>query len=173
MSDRPVAVLCGGLGTRLGYPGQKCLVPVAGRPFLHWKLDQLVKHGATEIHLLANIHEMDEMNDSVWRWSFGGFKEVEFHWDDHAGQRQAHAWAAKHMPFIHWLTYGDGLLDVPLSLSSMPYRWVNDEFPDDAGVGMCWGQSFRWHRKHTDAVAYHINTPEDLARTEAHLANLH
>ena len=48
----PVAILAGGLGTRLadaagGLP--KGMVPVAGRPFLEHVLDRLARHGATEV----------------------------------------------------------------------------------------------------------------------------
>ncbi len=168
MSDRPVAVLCGGLGTRLGYPGQKCLVPIAGRPFLHWKLDQLVKHGASEFHLLV-AHKALDVYDSIGdKW---GIAPVYYHTDDLIGQTAAHRQAAPYMPFVHWLTYGDGLLDAPLRHSLMPYRYANDEF-SDAGLMYCWAGSFRFIPKHIDAPSYHINTPEDLERTSAYLHRL-
>ena len=48
----PVAILAGGLGTRLagaagGLP--KGMVPVVGRPFLEHVLDRLARHGATRV----------------------------------------------------------------------------------------------------------------------------
>lgn len=161
MSDKHVAVLCGGQGTRLGYPGQKCMVPILGKPFLAYKIDQLYDLGADVIHLLVG-HHADEVRDYFGSWPT-------YHYDKGVGITVAHRLAAQHLPFVHWLTYGDCLLDAPLHESSMPYVWVNDEHPNDAGLMMCWGQSFLFHRKRTHARSYHINTPADLARTEEYL----
>ena len=49
-------VLLGGKGTRLSalYPDRpKALVPIAGKPFLEWQLEWLVRGGVTEFHLAA------------------------------------------------------------------------------------------------------------------------
>ncbi len=54
-------ILLGGKGTRLAarFPDRpKCLVPVAGRPFLEWQLDWLRKNGVVRI-LLAAGHMAD------------------------------------------------------------------------------------------------------------------
>jgi D-glycero-alpha-D-manno-heptose 1-phosphate guanylyltransferase len=54
-------ILLGGKGTRLAaqFPDRpKCLVPVAGRPFLEWQLDWLRKNGVTRV-LLAAGHKAD------------------------------------------------------------------------------------------------------------------
>ena len=51
-----VVILLGGQGTRLAaqFPDRpKCLVPVAGRPFLEWQLDWLKKNGITRVLLAA------------------------------------------------------------------------------------------------------------------------
>ena len=56
MNDIQAIILAGGLGTRLKdlYPDKpKCLVPVAGKPFLHWQLDWLRRHGVTRAHIAA------------------------------------------------------------------------------------------------------------------------
>lgn len=159
--DRPVAILCGGRGTRLGYPGQKCMVPILGRPFLAYKIDQLYDLGATSIHLLVS-YESDEVRDYFGSWPT-------YHEDPGHGVTLAHRLASRTLPFVHWVTYGDCLLDAPLHESSMPYVWVNEAHPDDAGLMMAWGSSFLFHRKQTDAPSYHINTPADLARTEEYL----
>jgi NDP-sugar pyrophosphorylase family protein len=50
----PVAVLAGGLGTRLGAAAQgmpKALVPVAGQPFVFHQLRSLAQHGVTRVVL--------------------------------------------------------------------------------------------------------------------------
>jgi N-acetyl-alpha-D-muramate 1-phosphate uridylyltransferase len=50
----PVAILAGGLATRLGPLTQKvpkALLPVAGRPFIHWQLTLLAQQGVTEVVL--------------------------------------------------------------------------------------------------------------------------
>ena len=47
-----MAILAGGLGTRLGALGEttpKALVPVAGRPFALWQLELLRAHGARRV----------------------------------------------------------------------------------------------------------------------------
>ena len=54
-------ILLGGKGTRLAarFPDRpKCLVPVAGRPFLEWQLDWLKKNGVARV-LLAAGHLAD------------------------------------------------------------------------------------------------------------------
>lgn len=56
MSRLQVAILAGGLGTRLRPITEKIpkpMVPVAGEPFLHWQLLDLKAQGYTEILLLV------------------------------------------------------------------------------------------------------------------------
>jgi NDP-sugar pyrophosphorylase family protein len=59
-------VLVGGLGTRLRalYPDRpKALVPVAGRPFLAWFIDELRRQGVSRVHLAAGYRA-----DQVVSW---------------------------------------------------------------------------------------------------------
>jgi MurNAc alpha-1-phosphate uridylyltransferase len=54
MSLLPVAVLAGGRGSRLGERTTtvpKSLLPVAGRPFIHWQLALLAQQGVSEVVL--------------------------------------------------------------------------------------------------------------------------
>ena len=57
MTDMPVVVLAGGLGTRLlevtGDLMPKVLVPVDGRPFIDYKLRGLARLGVGEVVLLV------------------------------------------------------------------------------------------------------------------------
>ncbi len=156
---RPVAILCGGKGTRLGYDGQKCLIPTAGRPFLHWKLDQLTGRGATAFYLLVNYRAGD-VRDAIgddWR----GIPVT--YLDDDPDPR------LDLVPFVHWLTYGDSILDVELRPSMYPYVYVNAEHPKDAGVLFQWGRSTRGLARWTDAEALHVNTPKDWAHADENL----
>lgn len=164
--SKPVAILCGGLGTRLGSDTQKCLTPVNGRPFLHWKLDQLTRSGATDFHLLV-AHQAAEVESSIGAtW---GDIPVDYHLDSGLGQAEAHLLAAPYLPFTHWLTYGDCILDAPLRHSLCPYVYVNEEFPWDAGLRYCWGASTLAIPKRTSAQSIHINTPANLEQAHANL----
>ncbi len=157
---KTVAVACGGKGTRLGCAGQKCLVEIEGRPFLHWKLDQLIARGADDIHLLV-AYLADDVRAATADYP------VTYHEDD--GREVWAAHDAAGLPFVHWFTYGDSLLDVPLNHSFYPYVFVNDEHPTDAGLLYVWGQSRRFIPKHTTVRAHHLNTPADLEETRAYL----
>ena len=175
LSSKAVAVACGGKGTRLGYDGQKCLLPIAGRPFLAWKLDQLAEQGATELHLLIGHRGADvlELVGSNWEGI-----PVRYHHDDGVGPWAAADAATAHMPFVHWFTYGDVLLDYPLRESLMPYMVITTNHPTeaantrwglDAGLYFRWGKSKLSIPKLTDARTWQINTPEALEETGAYL----
>ena len=56
MITLPVAILAGGLATRLRPVTEKvpkALLPIAGRPFIHWQLELLAQQGVTEVVLCA------------------------------------------------------------------------------------------------------------------------
>lgn len=162
-SSKAVAVACGGLGTRLGFDGQKCLVPVAGRPFLAWKLDQLTGHGATELHLLVSHRAPDVLHAIGNDWN--GIP-VHYHHDPGAGPWAAADAASEHMPFVHWFTYGDVLFDWDLRDSMMPYAVFTTNHPTepanspyglDAGMYLRWGKSKRARPKVCGMRTYQID----------------
>ncbi|WP_078883878.1 NTP transferase domain-containing protein [Streptomyces sp. NRRL S-340] len=65
-----VVVLCGGLGTRMtsvSGPGQKCMVPVAGRPFLGHVLDRVADPPVDDILLLAG-HAAAAVQEFAGTW---------------------------------------------------------------------------------------------------------
>lgn len=158
---KAVAVACGGRGTRLGEPGQKCLVDLHGRPFLHHKLDQLAGHNATEFHLLVAYDAWAVYASVGTTWDN---IPVIYHHDN--GTSHIHAHHTAPLPYVHFYTYGDTLLNVPLRHAARPYTYSNNEY-EDAGVSYCWGSRLPRRHRHTDAIAYHCNTPEDLEITRA------
>lgn len=175
-----VAVACGGRGTRLGFDGQKCLVDVGGRPFLHWKLDQLIDGGADEFHLLIS-HRPGDVVDAVGSTWQG--RPVRYHYDDGIGPWAAADKASEAMPYAplgpHWVTWGDVLVDYPLRESMFPYIVVTTNHPTepantphglDAGLYHRWGKSKRFIPKVIDTRTWQCNTPESLEECRANLA---
>ena len=171
-----VVIACGGRGIRLGYEGQKCCVPVAGRPFLHWKLDELVCNGATDIILLVS-HHADETIETAQQWGTVAWKR-----DEGRGPWQAVTELAACFytddPF--WVTWGDTLYDHPIE-GPAPLRYLTTELGDERpNVGKLLDAGL-YHVKQsdpaptwfmdrvTDIPTWTINTPEQLARTSAHL----
>jgi hypothetical protein len=134
-----------------------------GRPFLDWKLEQLAAAGATDLHLLV-AHRQDEVRD--WIGDVYADLPVTYHVDSGDGRRAAHRTAD--LPPVHWLTYGDCLLDVPLEHRPFPYRWANTEFRD-AGVAYCWGRNERCASRWTASRSHHINDSAAYAECESFL----
>jgi MurNAc alpha-1-phosphate uridylyltransferase len=63
----PVAILAGGLATRLRPLTDtlpKALLPLAGRPFIHWQLELLAQQGVAEVVLCA-AHRGEQIQDAV------------------------------------------------------------------------------------------------------------
>lgn len=186
------AVLCGGKGTRLGYDGQKCCVPVNGRPFLLHRLDQLVRCGATQLHLLVS-HEAEEVFSVVGKWESP--IPINYIYDDGAGPWEAVRDAVydddgRLLDIIDtptfWVANGDTWLEEPLQPSWRPNAvplmvvTTNDETEPhnidgkylDCGL-------YRVSRKHPvpaiwsyrviDTRPFTMNTPEQLEELRAHL----
>ena len=164
VSAKPVVILCGGKGTRLDSYTQKCVTPVAGRPFLHWKLDQLCDRGATYFYLLVAHKWFDVTKECGYSWRGRPIRYIR---DPGEGVDTAILHATKYLPFLHWITYGDSILDVPLT-HGLPHTWVNDEYPKDAGFMYRWGP-IGGYRRHTDQPAVQINTPADMERADENL----
>lgn len=174
-------VLCGGKGTRLGYDGQKCMAPVAGRPFIEHKIDNLLAFGHTDLFFLTGWNG-DELEEVLHRRGYPYRRDVSL------GRSLALHQARDCLPEWFWLTYGDTLLSYPREhvetvhkKTGRPVMTVNKDgvdygamiVPRDAFSQMAtFGQVMRaidpvpfpvfvdWH---------HINTPEDLLETEAWL----
>lgn len=160
---KAVVIYAGGQGKRLGINGQKCMVPIDGIPFLAWKIAQLERAGATEFHMLV-AHQADEVRE------FFGDRDFRWYLDDGIAKEKAYEQALPYLPETHFWTYGDCMLDVPLTPRPWSYTYSNARYVD-AGVGYRGLLPFHTHR-HTDAIAYHLNTPRDLEETSDYLERL-
>lgn len=115
----PVVILAGGHGTRVrhltGPERPKALLPVAGRPFIDFKLASLAAEGVTKVVLLVG-HGADGIREHVgggeaFRLSVTYVDET----DELLGTGGAIARALPLLPGTFWVTYGDTLLDIPLA----------------------------------------------------------
>ncbi|HEU5001827.1 MAG TPA: NTP transferase domain-containing protein [Actinomycetota bacterium] len=114
----PVAVLSGGLGTRMaqrtGPHLPKALLPVAGRPFIDHKLIELRRAGAQRVILLTG-HGSDELAAHVGDGAaFGLTAELVPDGDRLLGTGGAIRRALAHLGEVFWVTFGDTLLAVPM-----------------------------------------------------------
>ncbi|HEU5306226.1 MAG TPA: NTP transferase domain-containing protein, partial [Acidimicrobiia bacterium] len=115
----PVAVLAGGLGTRLrevtGDDLPKVMMPVAGRPFIDHKLRELRDEGARDVLLLLG-HGAARVRDHVGDGTSHGLR-VEYEDDGDAllGTGGALLRALPRLGERFWVTYGDTLLQVDVA----------------------------------------------------------
>lgn len=161
-----VAVLCGGKGTRLGEP-IKCLAPVAGRPFMDWKIEQLRSQGAHQIHLICGPF----INKFIERYS--NDTSITFSTDPQTGILDA-------LEAVHaqqWWCMGDVLVKfgafwTPTHPTMLVRR---DPRANIAGIyldcGIYFGKECFTMREIED-VPWTINTPEERDLTDAYLRGL-
>ena len=115
----PVAVLAGGLGTRMarrtGPRLPKALLEVAGRPFIDFKLEQLAAEGATRVVMLLG-HGAEAIAEHVGDGAAYGLA-IEILPDGEVllGTGGAVLRALPQLGDIFWVTYGDTYLSVPMS----------------------------------------------------------
>ena len=116
--NRTIAILAGGLGTRVatltGGTLAKAMLPVAGAPFIDHKLAETKRLGARRVVLLLG-HGSDQIESYVGDGSRWGVELVIVR--DGAellGTGGALARAAHTLGDAPWITYGDTLLDVDL-----------------------------------------------------------
>lgn len=119
----PVAVLVGGLGTRLrdvtGESLPKALVPVGGRPFVDLKLEQLRQQGAERVVMLIG-HGGEAIRRHVGDAAFGLSITYLNEGARLLGTGGAVFRALPGLGDAFWVTYGDTLLsvDVPTAEAS-------------------------------------------------------
>jgi NDP-sugar pyrophosphorylase family protein len=112
----PVAILAGGLGTRLhavsGSTLPKALVPVADRPFIDHKLEELRSRGVREVVFLIG-HGGDQIRRHVGTGADFGLDVT--YLDDGPRLLGTGGAVKAGLPSLgpsFWVTYGDSLLDV-------------------------------------------------------------
>lgn len=118
MSHLPVVMLAGGLGTRVSsIAGEKpkALLPLAGVPFLQWKLNELISQGISKVYLLLG-YGAEQIEEFLSKEIFA-LKIVMIRDEaDCKGTGQAILNSLKHIKedqFI--LTYGDNLLPIAIT----------------------------------------------------------
>lgn len=113
MTQLPVLILAGGLGTRLGEKTKnipKALVAIAGQPFLFWKLKELSSQGVSEVHILTG-HLGHEINEFLSTTNFPMRIEIHDDGEFQLGTAGAIYQSLGDIDCSHFLlTYGDNLL---------------------------------------------------------------
>jgi NDP-sugar pyrophosphorylase family protein len=111
----PVAVLAGGLGTRLGDIGRdtpKALMPVAGEPFIHHQLRLLSRQGAQRVVLCVG-HLGDQIAETVGDGArFGLNVDYAFDGPEPVGTAGALRRALPLLGDAFLVTYGDAYLRI-------------------------------------------------------------
>lgn len=121
----PVVVLAGGRGTRLrdvtGATIPKALVPVAGRPFIDYKLAGLARDGVTDVTLLIGAHG-EALASHVGDGSQLGLRVRAL--DDGPALRGtggAVLASLAALPEAFWVTYGDTFLQLDLAAAEQRF----------------------------------------------------
>lgn len=121
----PVAILAGGLGTRMaGVTGPrlpKAMLAVGGRPFIDHKLAQLAAEGTERVVLLLG-HGAEAIAEHVAGTAFGLEIEVIHDGDVLLGTGGAVRRALPQLGDTFWVTYGDTLLSVPQRAAEAAFR---------------------------------------------------
>ncbi|MGH2718368.1 MAG: NTP transferase domain-containing protein [Actinomycetota bacterium] len=121
----PVAILAGGRGTRMaGVTGPtlpKAMLPIAGRPFIDYKLEELARQGVELVYLLVG-HGAQAIADHVGDGLPRGLA-VRLVPDGEAllGTGGAILRALPELGPAFWVTFGDNLLSVPIGAAEQAF----------------------------------------------------
>lgn len=143
----PVAILAGGLGTRLGDLARdlpKALVPVLGRPFLFHQLDLLRERGIHRVVLCIG-HRGDAIRDAVSREALGDL-DVRFVSDPPGllGTGGAIRNALPELGDTFFTLYGDSYLDIDPDAVEAAFRESGK-----AGLMTVFRNEGRWDKSNT------------------------
>ncbi|HWE96047.1 MAG TPA: nucleotidyltransferase family protein [Tepidisphaeraceae bacterium] len=186
MSSVPVALLAGGLATRLRPITQavpKALVDVGGRPFIDHQLSLLARHGVRDVVLCLG-HLGEQVEDYVGDGSAHGLS-VRYSYDGETlvGTAGALRWALPKLGDLFWVMYGDSYMDIdyaavlkhfaaacsPLGLMTV---LRNDDQWDRSNVVFENGRLECYDKRNRTAAMRYIDYGVQLLRREAllHLA---
>jgi MurNAc alpha-1-phosphate uridylyltransferase len=121
----PVAILAGGLGTRLGSSSAnlpKALVPVAGEPFVAHQLRRLRSQGVERVVLLVG-YRGEQIRDYIGSGSAFGI-DIAYSFDGEKLLGTGGALRAA-LPLLgprFGVTYGDSLLNLPIGTMRLAWR---------------------------------------------------
>lgn len=122
-----VAILAGGLGTRLGpltEGAPKSLVPVAGRPFIDWQLDLLARQGVDRVTVCAG-HLAEPLREHLDDRSPAGLAIT---WVDEGESRLGTAGALRlaidsgALEEAFFVLFGDSYLQTPMAAVEAAWR---------------------------------------------------
>jgi NDP-sugar pyrophosphorylase family protein len=176
-----VAVLAGGLGTRLraitGDLVPKVMAPVLGRPFIDYKLESLAADGAERVLLLIG-HQADQIRTSVGSGDRFG---LHVSYVDDGPTLRGTGGALRHaldeLGDAFWVTYGDTLLDVTVpeaeetfaasGLSSLMTVLHNRDRYEPSNVRVEHGRVVEYRKQPSPSRAEHIDYGMLAFRREA------
>jgi NDP-sugar pyrophosphorylase family protein len=125
VSTLPVAILAGGLATRLRPVTDnvaKALLPIAGRPFIHWQLGLLAQQGVTDVVLCAG-HLGEQIQAAVGDGSgFGMTVRYSFDGDTLLGTGGALRHALPMLGAAFFVLYGDSYLRCSFAAAQTAYE---------------------------------------------------
>jgi NDP-sugar pyrophosphorylase family protein len=121
-APRQAVFLVGGLGTRLGELTRtvpKPLVEVAGRPFLDWLVDEVLRQGVREVVLLSG-YRAAQIETAMARLADQGIRLVHSVEPEPLGTAGALVHAREHLADDFLLLNGDSLFRVDLADLAQP-----------------------------------------------------
>jgi MurNAc alpha-1-phosphate uridylyltransferase len=140
----PVAILVGGLATRLRPVTDKlpkALLPIAGRPFIHWQLRLLAQQGVTEVVLCAG-HLGEQIQAAVDDGGgFGVTVRYSFDGDTPLGTGGALKRALPKLGAAFFVLYGDSYLRCSFAAAQTAY-----EASADLGLMTVFCNEDRWEK---------------------------
>lgn len=176
----PVVILAGGLATRLGETARsvpKCLLDVAGEPFLFHQLRRLKAEGVGSV-LLCVSHLGEQVVEAARDGSaFGLCLDYAFDGPNRAGTAGAIKRALPKLPAEFFVLYGDSLLTCPFApiqarfltsnATALMTVYRNDGQWDASNVEFADGQILAYDKVHRTSRMQHIDYGLGLFRQQA------